>query len=323
MNQGQGLRIIFAGTPDFAAIHLRALLGSSHQVIAIYTQPDRPAGRGKKLLPSPVKVVAQNEGIAVYQPQSLKDPQAQAELSALQADLMVVVAYGLLLPLPVLNTPKFGCINVHGSLLPRWRGAAPIQRAIEAGDTMSGVTIMQMDSGLDTGDMLLTSECPIFPGDTAGQLHDRLGEIGPTALLDTLTMIEQGQSRPKPQDAGKASYAKKLGKPEAEVDWRIPAPALQRKILAFNPSPVCFTEMAGERLKIYRAESMDHSGEQAAGTIVRSSRDQLLIACGKGALALTELQLPGKRPMQISEFMNGFAHRLKEGTALNLTNQKT
>lgn len=319
MNDSHGLNLIFAGTPNFAAVHLQALLASQHNIIAIYTQPDRPAGRGKKLSPSPVKVLAEEHNIPIYQPVSLKNNDAQREFLKLHADLMVVVAYGLLLPQPILDAPRLGCINVHGSLLPKWRGAAPIQRAVESGDKISGVTIMQMDIGLDTGDMLLTSECPISPSDTAGDLHDKLCRIGPTALLKTLSLLAQEQCNPQPQDHSKSSYAKKLHKAEALIDWQVDANVLCRKIHAFNPSPVCYCQMATERLKIYRAEVAEigiRATARKPGEVLQASDGKLVIACGSGALALREVQLPGKKPIQVHEFLNGFAHKLKEGTLL-------
>lgn len=316
------MNIVFAGTPEFAAVHLQSLLSSQHRVIAVYTQPDRPAGRGKKLTASPVKVLAEKSGLPVIQPASLKSDETQRELAEFKPDIMVVVAYGLLLPKPVLDTPKFGCINVHASLLPRWRGAAPIQRAIEAGDTSTGITIMQMDVGLDTGDMWLRRECDILPTDTAGTLHDRLCETGPPALLEALSIIETGQRTPEKQDHENSTYARKLEKSEAAVDWNLEAEILCRKIRAFNPFPISYCMQDGERLRIYYAEvEYTNAGDQhkisAPGTVITSSGNKLVVACGRGAISIKELQLPGKKPMPVSEFLNGFRHLVKEGTRLS------
>ena len=315
------MNIVFAGTPEFAADHLRALISSQHRVIAVYTQPDRPAGRGKKLTASAVKVLAEKSGLPVLQPVSLKSEEIQRELADFKPDIMVVVAYGLLLPKPVLDRPGSGCINVHASLLPRWRGAAPIQRAIEAGDSKTGITIMQMDVGLDTGDMWLQSECDILPTDTAGALHDRLCEIGPPALLETLSIIEEGRRSPKKQDHDNSTYARKLEKSEAAVDWNLDAETLCRKIRAFNPFPVCYSILGGERLRIYYAEVENtNAGNRhkmsPPGTIVTSSGNKLVITCGRDAISIKELQLPGKKPMPIGEFLNGFRNLVKEGTQL-------
>lgn len=315
------MNIVFAGTPEFAAVYLRALLSSQHRVTAVYTQPDRPAGRGKKLTASPVKVLAERSGLPVIQPASLKSEEAQRELAEFKPDIMVVVAYGLLLPKPVLDTPKFGCINVHASLLPRWRGAAPIQRAIEAGDTKTGITIMQMDVGLDTGDMWLRRECAILPTDTASALHDRLCETGAPALLEALTIIEAGQQIPEKQDHENSTYARKLEKSEAVVDWNLDAETLCRKIRAFNPFPVCYFVLGGERLRIYYAEvEYTNTGEQykisAPGTVITSSGNKFVVACGRGAISIKEVQLPGKKPMPVGVFLNGFGNLVREGAQL-------
>lgn len=316
------LRIIFAGTPEFAAAHLRALLSSHHQVIAVYTQPDRPAGRGKKLTPSPVKVVAESVGLPVYQPLSLKDVDAQAELAALNADIMVVVAYGLLLPKPVLDAPRLGCINVHGSLLPRWRGAAPIQRAIEAGDSESGVTIMQMDIGLDTGDMLLKSSCPILPTDTASDLHDRLIELGCPALLDALDKISSGIISAEKQDDSLSNYAPKLLKDEAMLDWQQSAAYLERKIRAFNPFPMAFTQLANSgaenRIRVLNAQLAEGTTQATAGQVVAVSDLGVDVATLEGVLRLTQLQLPGKKAMSVSEILRGNSDFLAIGDQLEL-----
>lgn len=319
MTDRKGLRIVFAGTPDFAECHLRALLDDgTHHVVAVYTQPDRPAGRGKKLQASPVKRLAQETGIDVQQPASLKDEAAQARLAQYAADLMVVVAYGLLLPGVVLETPRLGCINVHASLLPRWRGAAPIQRAIEAGDPQTGITIMQMDVGLDTGDMLHKVACPILPSDTAQTLHDRLADLGPSALLETLYRLQSGDSIGEKQDAGQANYANKLTKSEAHIDWQNDAQALERRIRAFNPFPMAYTFHGQERLRIVQAEPRSQAHQAQPGRILEVGDDAILVACGQGStLALKQLQLPGKKAMRVRDILNGAATRFAVGSHLN------
>lgn len=317
-----GLRIVFAGTPEFAAHHLQALLASRHSVVAVYSQPDRPAGRGKKLSASPVKALAAAEGVPVYQPISLKDPVAQAELAGLQADIMVVVAYGLLLPKAVLETPELGCINVHASLLPRWRGAAPIQRALAAGDAITGVTIMQMDVGLDTGAMLVKAECPILSEDTGGSLHDRLLTIGVPALLEALDQLQAGTARGEVQDDQASCYAPKLHKDEALLNWRQPATALARKVRAFNPFPVAFTQRRGtgndERIRIWAAQHSSGNTNQASGTVVAIDAEGIHVSCGEGNLVLQQLQLPGKKALPVSELLRGHPDLFAVGDLLEL-----
>ncbi len=295
----------------FAARHLATLIDSEHDILAVYTQPDRPAGRGKKLTPSPVKTLALEHDIPVHQPISLKDSDAQQTLAELNADIMVVVAYGLLLPQAVLNTPKHGCINVHASLLPRWRGAAPIQRAIEAGDTTTGITIMQMDIGLDTGDMLLIRECPILPTDTAGDLHDRLIEIGPPALLEALHDIHEGRGQAQKQDDTLSNYATKIEKTEANINWQTPAHDIAQKIRAFNPFPVSFTELKGERIKIHNAHLSTAPASKPPGTVIIEGKN-IIVHCGEGSLIIDQLQLPGKKACDAATFLNGFAHLLAD-----------
>ncbi|WP_250460607.1 methionyl-tRNA formyltransferase [Microbulbifer litoralis] len=316
----QPLNLIFAGTPDFAAVHLQALLDSPHRVIAVYSQPDRPAGRGKKLLASPVKQLALEHGIPVYQPQSLRDASAQAELAALEADAMVVVAYGLILPQAVLDTPRLGCVNVHASLLPRWRGAAPIQRAIEAGDAESGVAIMQMEAGLDTGPVLVERRCAIAPGDTGGNLHDKLAQLGGPALLDALAQLADDTAEPRAQDEAGANYAGKISKDEARIDWQRPAAELERQIRAFNPFPVCWTsyqdKKGPQRLRIHGAQ-VEHGGrDDAPGTLLAADDEGLLVACGSGALRLKSLQLPGKKALPAAEILKGYRALFAPGTRL-------
>lgn len=307
------LKIVFAGTPDFAAIHLSALVASGHTVIAAYTQPDRPAGRGKKLQASPVKQVALQHEIPVYQPLNFKEEADVQALAALDADVMVVVAYGLLLPQSVLDTPRHGCLNVHGSLLPRWRGAAPIQRCIEAGDTETGITIMQMNAGLDTGDMLYTTHLPLSETETGGSLHDRLAEQGPDALLATLDLLEQGKLAPEVQDNSLANYAHKLLKHESWLDWTLPADTLARRVRAFNPFPVAATRLNDDRIRVLEASVSDHSGSGVPGEILSLDADGITVACTEQALRLTRIQIPGKKAMTVRDILNGQPDRFSTG----------
>ncbi|WP_417671337.1 methionyl-tRNA formyltransferase [Pseudoalteromonas tetraodonis] len=315
----QPLRIIFAGTPDFAARHLQALIDSEHQIVGVYSQPDRPAGRGKKLKASEVKALALEHDLPVFQPQSLKTDEALEELSSLNADIMIVVAYGLILPKAILDAPRLGCLNVHGSILPRWRGAAPIQRAIWAGDQQTGVTIMQMDEGLDTGDMLHISRCPIDSTETSASLYAKLAELGPDALIDTINRLANGDITPEPQNDADANYAKKLSKDEANIDWSMDAEQIERNIRAFNPWPVCFTQMRGNTVKIYQANVVEQSG--AAGTVLASDKNGIVVACGKHALSISELQPQGKKPMAINDFLNGRSDWVTPGTVLGKNNE--
>ncbi|MDX1537411.1 methionyl-tRNA formyltransferase [Arsukibacterium sp.] len=317
----QPLRIIFAGTPDFAARHLQALINSPHQVIAVYSQPDRPAGRGQKLQASAVKQLAEQHNLPVYQPKSLKKSAAQAELAALDADVMVVVAYGLILPLTVLQSPRLGCINVHGSLLPRWRGAAPIQRAIWAGDQQTGVTIMQMDEGLDTGAMLSKVSCDISAVDTSASLYNKLAELGPQALLTALAQLPALQASAESQDDNQACYAEKLQKEEGLLDFTKTAAALDREIRAFNPWPVSYLQLAQGTVKVWQAHSQNTShhatpGQATPGQILAAGKKGIEIACGSGVLVLTMLQPPGKKPMAAADFLNGRADWLAVGAQL-------
>ena len=308
------MRIVFAGTPEFAAQHLQALLDAGRQIVAVYTQPDRPAGRGQKLMPSPVKQLALQHGIAVYQPQTLRDPAAQAELAALAPDLMVVVAYGLILPQVVLDTPRLGCINSHASLLPRWRGAAPIQRAIEAGDASSGVTVMQMEAGLDTGPMLLKVTTTITAEDTGGSLHDRLAQLGSAAVVEAVGKLAAGELRGEVQDDSLATYAHKLNKDEARLDWSRPAVELERLVRAFNPWPICHSTLNGEPLKVLAAQLGE--GKGAPGTVLAADKSGLTVACGEGALRLTRLQLPGGKPLSFADLYNSRREQFAPGLVL-------
>lgn len=313
------LNIIFAGTPDFAAQHLQALLDSEHNVIAVYTQPDKPAGRGKKLQASPVKQLAEANNIPVYQPKSLRKEEAQAELKALNADVMVVVAYGLILPEEVLNAPKYGCLNVHGSILPRWRGAAPIQRAIWAGDQETGVTIMQMDIGLDTGDMLHKVYISVEPSETSASLYAKLSELAPPALLEVLNGLEGNKFTPEKQDEALSNYAEKLTKEEAKLDWNLTACQLERNIRAFNPAPVAFLTVNvngnEERVKVYQANVLPHQ-DKSAGTVLAFDKKGLQIATVDGVLNITQLQPQGKKPMSVQDFINGRADWFEIGSKL-------
>jgi len=297
------LRVLFAGTPDFAAAHLQALLDApTISVIGVYSQPDRPAGRGKKLTASPVKKLALKHQLPVFQPQSLKDLQQQRILSELQADIMVVVAYGLILPQAILDAPRLGCINVHASILPRWRGAAPIQRAIEAGDAETGVTIMQMDAGLDTGAMLSVSRCDIDSNETSASLHSKLEVLGAPALLHTLESLNSGLAVAVEQDDQLSCYAAKITKQEALIDWSQSAQILDRQIRAFNPFPAAYTTLDELRIKIWQAEPTAASG-LTPGQIISAESAGILVSCGEQSLLLTEIQLPGKSRMAVSEVL--------------------
>ncbi len=296
-------RIIFAGTPQFAVPSLLALLNSKHTVCAVYTQPDRKAGRGRKLQASPVKLVALESGIDIYQPMSLKEAETQAQLQGLQADLMVVVAYGLLLPKVVLKTPRLGCINVHASLLPRWRGAAPIQRALMAGDTETGITLMQMGIGLDKGPMLKTERCEILSDDTGQTLHDRLAKLGSQVLANIIDDIENLPATP--QDDSQKTYAKKLEKAEAQLDWNNPAIVLERKIRAFNPWPVAQADLFNQTLRLWAAQTLPSPPTTGPiGSVIRCQRDGIDVVTADGILRLLKVQRAGGKPIAVGEFLN-------------------
>jgi methionyl-tRNA formyltransferase len=311
------LNIIFAGTPDFAARHLQALINSHHNVIAVYTQPDRPAGRGKKLTASPVKELALAHNIPVYQPGSLRKEPAQQQLAALDADIMVVVAYGLILPKVVLDTPRLGCINVHGSILPRWRGAAPIQRALWAGDKETGVTIMQMDIGLDTGDMLLKTYLPIEDDDTSASLYEKLAQQGPDALLQALEGLANGTLAAEKQDETLANYAEKLSKEEARLDWTKSATQLWQEVRAFNPWPVSYFEHQGNTIKVWQTQVSTTSSNATPGTIISASKKGIEVATGDGVLTLLSMQLPGKKPLSVADILNARGEWFTPNTRLN------
>jgi methionyl-tRNA formyltransferase len=299
------LRVVFAGTPEFAVPSLQALLRGTVPPLAVYTQPDRPAGRGRQPQPSPVKRVAQEAGIEVRQPETLKDPAVQQALRELAPDLLVVVAYGLILPRAVLAIPRHGCWNVHASLLPRWRGAAPIQRAIEAGDRSTGVCLMQMEAGLDTGPVLLRQALAIGPEETAGELHERLAALGAQVLADGLGLLRAGlRPQPQPQPAEGVTYAAKLDKAEARLDWQQPAEVLARRVRAFSPWPVAEAELAGERLRIHRALAVGGAPGDTPGRVMAAAPTGLDIACGSGRLRLLEVQRAGGRPLSVADFLN-------------------
>lgn len=298
------LRIIFAGTPDFAARHLDALLTSGHQIVGVFTQPDRPAGRGKKLMPGPVKVLAETHGLPVFQPASLRPEENQKLVADLNADVMVVVAYGLILPKAVLDMPRLGCVNVHGSLLPRWRGAAPIQRALWAGDAETGVTIMKMDVGLDTGDMLYKLACPITAEDTSATLYDKLADLGPQGLIETLQQLADNTATPEVQDEAQVTYAEKLSKEEARIDWSLSAAQLERCIRAFNPWPMSWLMIDEQPVKVWKASVINGNASAERGTIIDASKNGIQVTTGEGILNLESLQPAGKKAMSAQDLLN-------------------
>ncbi len=306
------MNIIFAGTPQFAASALAGLL-EKHQVVGVLTQPDRRSGRGMQLTPSPVKQLALQHGLKVLQPTTLKSVEAQQEIEQLNADVMVVAAYGLILPKEVLEIPRFGCLNIHASLLPRWRGAAPIQRAILAGDSETGITIMQMDVGLDTGDMLLRQACPIAPTETAAGLHDKLSTIGASSIIEALELLELQRLAPIKQDEAAATYAAKLQKSEGELNWeqdgglnwQQDARQIERAIRAFNPFPVCRANLNGIAIKIWQAKLIQQDGEP--GVVLAADKSGITVACGKDALCLESLQRPGGKAQSAAQFLQAIA----------------
>ncbi len=311
------MRIVYAGTPPFAATILTALLASRHRVVLVLTQPDRPSGRGLKFLPSAVKTVAVAHGIAIAQPPTLRTSEAQQPIREAGADVIVVAAYGLILPQAVLDLAKYGAVNVHASLLPRWRGAAPIQRAILAGDRATGVTIMQMDAGLDTGYMLLSRLCSIHPNDTAGSVEEILAKLGAQALLEALDVIEVGEARAEPQPSEGVTYANKIQKGEARLDFNLPALQLDRAIRAFNPNPIAFTSFRGEPLRIWSGEPLaEAAGAAPAGTLELRLDGTVSVTCGQGSLLLREVQRPGGKPVSAPAWAAGV--RLKPGERLGL-----
>lgn len=316
MAMTHSLKIIFAGTPQFAAKALESLLQSHHDVIAVYTQPDKPAGRGLKLTASPVKQLALHHHIPVYQPTSLKTEEAKESLAKLNADVMVVAAYGLILPKAILEVPRLGCINIHPSLLPRWRGAAPIPRTLFAGDTETGVCIMQMDEGLDTGPILLQKNCAVAADDTSQTLHDKLAELGAVALNETLALLAQNKIEATPQATTGVTYASKIDKNEAKINWTWHAEQLEHAVRAFNPWPVMHTTWHNQALRIWRAEALDQPHEAAPGTVLQASTEGIWVATGRGVLKVFMLQLPGGKALPISEFYLAKKHQIKAGDCL-------
>lgn len=309
------MKIIFAGTPQFAASALAALM-KDHQIVAVLTQPDRPSGRGMHLTASPVKQLAIQHGLPVLQPSTLKTEEAQRAIASLDADVMVVAAYGLILPKAVLQMPRKGCLNIHASLLPRWRGAAPIQRAILAGDTETGITIMQMDEGLDTGDMLVKRVCTIAPDDTAQSLHDKLAELGAQAIIEALQKMEFGKLHPEQQDMQQATYAAKLTKSEAQLDWNQDAMQLERAVRGYFPFPAAYALFGETPIKILRA-SMGTGKEAMAGNVIAVDKERIHVACGKGVLALEILQKPGGKPLPVAQFVQSFSIKVGDRFSTN------
>ncbi|MHA7925174.1 MAG: methionyl-tRNA formyltransferase [Marinobacter sp.] len=310
------MRLVFAGTPDFAATALKALIADGHTIVGVYSQPDRPAGRGRKLQPSPVKQVALDHEIPVFQPETLKTPEAQKQLADLNPDVMIVAAYGLILPKAVLDIPTHGCMNIHASLLPRWRGAAPIQRAIAAGDDETGITIMQMDEGLDTGAMLLKSLTAIDDSDTGGSLHDRLAELGGNAIIKALELLQKGELTGEPQNDELACYASKLSKTEGHIDWATDATVIERLVRAFNPWPGTYTDLGDQRIRIHEARALVTTSDGLPGTVIQRDREGIDIACGNGTLRITRLQLSGSRAQSVNDLINGGKELLMPGQEL-------
>ncbi len=309
-------RLIFAGTPEFARVSLQALLADDQHIVAVYTQPDRAAGRGRKLTPSPVKQLAQDHNLPVYQPLNLRDQSEQDRMSALQPDVIVVVAYGLILPQAVLDIPRLDCVNVHASLLPRWRGAAPIERVLLAGDEKTGVSIMQMAAGLDTGAVFHKVECPIESNDTAGSLHDRLAQVGVRALLQTLSELQNGTASAVPQDESLACYAAKLSKQEGLLDWQGRAVDLEHQVRAFDPWPIAYTHIGEKTLRVFAASVVEEICDQAPATIIHVNRQGIDVATGAGVLRLQKLQFPGGKVLVVADVLNAHQKDFAVGTKL-------
>ena len=305
------LKIIFAGPPAFAEKSLNALIADGHNIIAVYTQPDKPAGRGKKVTKSPVKCCAEQHEIPVYQPRSLRDPQAQQVLADLKPDLMIVAAYGLILPQAILDIPSKGCINIHGSLLPRWRGAAPIQHAILAGDQTTGITIMQMDAGLDTGDMLLKESLPIMSDDTMGSLHDKLAALGAKLIVASLARLDE--LKPVKQNDSESCYAPKIEKSQANIDWQTSAENIVSTIRAYHPWPVAYTYLDHIMVKIHQASVSTQTATAAAGVLQAITKEHLIVATGDGCLEIQALQLPGKKAMSVKAILNAYRDKFEIG----------
>ena len=315
------LNIVFAGTPEFAAAHLTHLIAGPHRVVGVLTQPDRRAGRGKKLQPSAVKSVALDANISLWQPDTLRDPASEAQLAAYDADVMVVVAYGLILPAAILAIPRISCLNVHASLLPRWRGAAPVQRAIEAGDRKTGVSIMVMEPGLDTGPVLLRREMTITEDHTGGTLLAELEQVGTDALTECLTDVASRLLSAQPQSEQQVTYAAKVEKAETAIDWSLGAIEIDRKVRALLPSPGCFTMLNDDRLKVWAAHAVHEAHNASPGKIVSVNNDGVSVACGEGVLVITEAQMPGGKPQSVATLLNGHQDKLKLGVRFTLTDK--
>lgn len=314
------LKVVFAGTPDFAARHLEGLIDSPHQIVSVMSQPDRPAGRGKHLRPSAVKTLALAAGLPVWQPASLKTAESEATLSQYDADILVVVAYGLILPAAILSVPRLGCLNVHASLLPRWRGAAPVQRAIEAGDAETGVSIMVMEPGLDTGPVLLTRTLPIEADHTSGTLLNDLAELGAPTLIESLENIDALLTTAARQEDRDATYAHKIAKHEGALDWSADAMTLARRVRAFHPAPGCFTDLQGDRLKVLSAHALGESHQGPDGEIIAADEAGIRVSCGEGQLVITEAQLPGAKPQPVATLLRGHQARFQPGQRFCGTN---
>ena len=310
------MKIVFMGTPDFAAASLAELLACGHEILAVYTQPDRPSGRGNKLKPSAVKLLAEQHRIPVYQPQKVRAAQSVTELATLQPEIIIVVAYGQLLPQAILDIPKYGCLNVHGSILPQYRGASPIHQAIMDGQTRTGVTIMQMDVGLDTGDMLLKTYLPIEDNDTSASLYEKLAEQGPVALLQALEGLANGTLAAEKQDEALANYAEKLSKEEARLDWNKSAKQLWQEVRAFNPWPVSYFEHQGNTIKVWQTQVSEITSTAAPGTIISASKKGIDVATADGVLTLLSMQLPGKKPLNVADILNARGEWFSPNTRL-------
>lgn len=310
------MKIIFAGTPKFAIPALQKIINSNHEICAVYTRPDKPAGRGQKLTPTPVKVVAEEHNLPIYQPKTLKAIEAQEEMKSLNPDILINVAYGMLLPEEILNIPKFGCINIHPSMLPLYRGAAPIQRAIESCDDVTGVTIMKMDIGLDTGDIYKQEIMPIEKNDTSETLAKKASEVGARLLLDVITEIENGTDKPTKQDDDKSTYANKLTKEEGKIDWNKSAKEIDCMIRAFIPWPVAYTEIDDKYIRVWEAEVIEEKTTEKPGAIIEANKKGVKIATSNGILSLLKIQLPNKKPLLISDVLNANQNLFESGKKL-------
>lgn len=311
------MKIIFAATPEFAIPAFKALLQSSQQIIAVYTKPDRPAGRGLKLTASPVKKIAEAQNLLLFQPETLRDESAQQQMALLSADVLINVAYGVLLPKAILNIPRLGCINIHPSLLPRWRGAAPIQRALLEGDAITGVTIMRMDEGLDTGDIFKQAQIPIERDDTSATLLTKSADLGAELLLDVLQELQNGSAKSVPQDNNLATYAAKITKEEAQLNWTLDAVQLDRMVRAFNPWPIAYCEIDGKHIRVWQSQPIDCKTDSLPGTIIQASGEGIDIACGKGILRLEKIQLPGGHVLHVKDILNAHKQLFAAGKKFN------